>query len=367
MQKVDLLNNIGKIIVFLLVFFSFFLLTVKTQKKLPNRLFSIFLLLIAFDLSGLFLYEWFLKNLYLEILRISSSLLQMPLFYLYVLSVCYADFTLKSKHFLHILLFIAFYFIFLNIPVRGDGILLFEIAGEIQYAFYIIAILLALKKYKKIYLENYTNADTINYKWLLQMTLVFLTAHLFVVSKMILNLTQNKDAIILSNIVVSISALSVTSWIVLKALYQPQLFRGIEIKLEPVETILQEENKIHNIEINAEISQKIETLKNYMREKEPFLEPALTIQELASQIDLPQKELSVLINHHIGQHFFDFVNDYRIQKAMKILQDPTKTAFTVLEILYEVGFNSKSSFNTAFKKHTNQTPTEYRKHSLSTK
>lgn len=159
MQEVDLLNNIGKIIVFLLVFFSFFLLTVKTQKKLPNRLFSIFLLLIAFDLSGLFLYEWFLKNLYLEILRISSSLLQMPLFYLYVLSVCYADFTLKSKHLFHTLLFIAFCFIFQNIPVLGDGILLFEIAGEIQYAFYIIAILLALKKYKKIYLENYTNAD----------------------------------------------------------------------------------------------------------------------------------------------------------------------------------------------------------------
>ncbi|WP_310377445.1 AraC family transcriptional regulator, partial [Flavobacterium sp.] len=227
--------------------------------------------------------------------------------------------------------------------------------------------LLALKKYKKIYLENYTNADTINYKWLLQMTLVFLTAHLFVVSKMILTLTQNKDVIILSNIVVSISALAVTSWIVMKALYQPQLFRGIEIKLEPVETILQEENKIDNIEINAEISQKIETIKKFMREKEPFLVPTLTIQELASQIDLPQKELSVLINHHIGQHFFDFVNEYRIQKAMKILQTPTKKEFTVLEILYEVGFNSKSSFNTAFKKYTNQTPTEFRKRSLSTK
>ena len=71
-------------------------------------------------------------------------------------------------------------------------------------------------------------------------------------------------------------------------------------------------------------------------------------------------DLSVLINHHLNQHFFDFINEYRIQKAMQILKNPSKKKLTILEILYEVGFNSKSSFNTAFKKHTNQTPTEFR-------
>ena len=66
-------------------------------------------------------------------------------------------------------------------------------------------------------------------------------------------------------------------------------------------------------------------------------------------------------NHNLNQHFFDFVNEYRIKKAMEILADASKNHLTVLEILYEVGFNSKSSFNTAFKKYTKQTPTEYRK------
>ena len=98
-----------------------------------------------------------------------------------------------------------------------------------------------------------------------------------------------------------------------------------------------------------------------MVEKEPFLEPSLTIQELAHQVNIPVRDLSVLINHHINQHFFDFVNEYRVKKAMTILKDPTKKEVTDLEILYEVGFNSKSSFNTAFKKHTGNTPTEYRK------
>ena len=72
------------------------------------------------------------------------------------------------------------------------------------------------------------------------------------------------------------------------------------------------------------------------------------------------RDLSVLINQDLNQHFFDFVNEYRIKKAMSILGDTTKYHLTVLKILYDVGFNSKSSFNTAFKKHTGTTPTQYR-------
>ena len=58
---------------------------------------------------------------------------------------------------------------------------------------------------------------------------------------------------------------------------------------------------------------------------------------------------------------FDFVNEFRIKEAMNILKDTSKSKLTILEILYEVGFNSKSSFNTAFKKHTGKTPTQHRK------
>ena len=82
--------------------------------------------------------------------------------------------------------------------------------------------------------------------------------------------------------------------------------------------------------------------------------------QTARQLDMPVRELSLLINRLLNQHFFDFVNSFRIRKAMEMLKDPGKKEFTVLEILYEVGFNSKSSFNTAFKKYTQLTPTQYR-------
>ncbi|MFC2101528.1 helix-turn-helix domain-containing protein [Bacteroidota bacterium] len=65
-------------------------------------------------------------------------------------------------------------------------------------------------------------------------------------------------------------------------------------------------------------------------------------------------------NHDLNQHFFDFGNGYRIRKAMEMFVDPGKKEVTVLEILYDIGFNSKSSFNTAFKKYTQLIPAECR-------
>ncbi|MDW8550073.1 helix-turn-helix domain-containing protein [Epilithonimonas ginsengisoli] len=160
------------------------------------------------------------------------------------------------------------------------------------------------------------------------------------------------------HILAGTSFLLAACWFILKALNYPELFRRIDSTLQPTKDfadILEVENKTEETK-----KIRIEQLKNFMVEKEPFLEPSLTIQELADQLNIPVRELSVLINHHLNQHFFDFVNEYRVKKAMTILRDASKKEVTVLEILYEVGFNSKSSFHTSFKKHTNQTPTAFR-------
>ena len=98
-----------------------------------------------------------------------------------------------------------------------------------------------------------------------------------------------------------------------------------------------------------------------MQENEPYLDSNLSIYDLAKQLDVPARELSVSINHTLNKHFFDFINEYRIKKAMDLIQNSSDEKLTILEILYEVGFNSKSSFNTAFKKHTGITPTEFKR------
>jgi len=375
MDRLILLQGIAKISVFVSLLMAFFLYTVKTENKLANRLFAWFFIVSAIDLSGFFVFEYIQDFLNLVIFRWTICLLAMPLFYLYVLAVCYSDFRLKWKHSLHLLPIIVVNLVFLprfylgmnkellNSIDQMPEIYFIQILIEFQYVFYIVSAFLVLKQYKEIYLENYANPSSLTYKYLFQMTIVFLVAHCLVALKNVLRYSDYRQVFLWLNVVVGTVALFITCWLVMKALNHPELFRGINSKLKLTKDILPEIND-NTIEVkehyNEVIDEQILNLKQYMTDKEPFLDPSLTIQELANQIDIPVRDLSVLINHKMDQHFFDFVNEYRIQKAMTILKDESKNDLTVLEILYEVGFNSKSSFNTSFKKYTNLTPTAYR-------
>ncbi|MGH7597754.1 MAG: helix-turn-helix domain-containing protein, partial [bacterium] len=91
-----------------------------------------------------------------------------------------------------------------------------------------------------------------------------------------------------------------------------------------------------------------------------FTNSDLKLQDLAQKLDIPAHHLSQIINEKLGQNFFDFLNQYRVQEAKKHLADPEKQPYTILSIALEVGFNNKASFNTAFKKHTGMTPSYFR-------
>jgi AraC-like DNA-binding protein len=380
MDKLGFLDSVARIAVFVSLLLALFLLTVKTENKLANRLFACFIIFSAIDFSGLMDYSFPLEYINIDLFRSTVCLLEMPLIYLYVLAVCYSDFRLKWKHLIYTLPFVVMNFVLMPRVYLKSGaekqfilehystmfeIYFFQILIEFQYWFYIVSIFLVLRKYKRIYLENYTNPSTSTYKWLFQMNCVFVVMHSITASKNLLRYTASRDVFLWGNVLMIVMALSVICWFIMKALNHPELFRGINSSLQLTKEFLSTEKEEvkapKTIEVEDKfISSQIATLKQYMEEKEPFLDPSLTIQELSNQIEIPVRDLSVLINHHINQHFFDFVNEYRIQKAMHILKDQTKSQLTVLEILYEVGFNSKSSFNTSFKKYTNLTPTAYR-------
>lgn len=384
MDKTNILNTITLITIFVMLLLAFFLLSVNAKNKLSNRLFAGFLLLTTFDLTSFLTGNYFETNLNFEIFRMTISLLIMPVFYLYVKAVCYSDFRLKSKHLLLLIPFVVANLVFIPrfyLATATESISIYEhfkqmteirffyILGELQYAFYIILVFIILKKYKEIYLENYTNANNSSYKWLFQMTVFFLIAHCIVLFKSLIRYTDYNVLLNSSNAIIGAVALLISCWFVLKALNNPELFKGVDANMLLVNEALNMKGIVTAKETSetpksAEIALQIELVKKHVLENEPYLEPSLTIQELAKQVSIPVRDLSVLINHHMNQHFFDFVNEFRIQKAMQILKDASKSKHTVLEILYEVGFNSKSSFNTAFKKHTNQTPTEFKNTSL---
>ncbi len=348
MTNAELINDIGKIIVFLMILLSVFLITVKSTKRVSNYLFAAFLLVTAFDFTGMFLLE--ISNNTLNSLKIASVLLQMPLYYLYVQSVCYFNFKLERKHLLHALLFLAVFVLLFRTTVSDRSYNIFQILAKAQYYCYIIAVFFTLSHFKKLYQENYSTNHKNTNKWLFQITILFLIGNCFVLFRAFILPKQNSILLANLNLLISVFALFVICWFVLKALYQPKLFLGVDKNLTTLKRV---EN------LTTETEQSLRLLSEYMDTEKPYLDPELNLQKLAIGIHLPEKQLSQLINKHIGKHFFDYVNEFRINDAKTLLKE--QTDLTVLEILYGVGFNSKSSFYTAFKKETHQTPTTYRK------
>ncbi|KFF21362.1 helix-turn-helix domain-containing protein [Chryseobacterium sp. JM1] len=339
------INDLGKIIVFLFLLLSVFLITAKSERKLPDYLFAAFLLASVIDFSGLFLSPP--ESKIIKGGKLASVLLQMPLYYLYVNSACYYNFKLQKKHLLHGLPFLFVFCFFSVTGISEQGYKVFDVISIIQYYFYIIAVFVLLRNFRKLYQENYSSNHHLTYKWLMQTTVLFLIGNIFVLIRGFVG----NDSPIYNYLFTftSVFVLFVITWFVLNALYRPNLFAGINKDLVPV----QSDNEV------KEQPEQLKSLLQFMETEKPYLDDKLTLQKLAEQISLPEKQLSLLINQHTGKHFFDFINEFRINDAKTLLKEQSQ--LTVLEVLYEVGFNSKSSFYTAFKKETNLTPTDYRK------
>lgn len=370
-------------IVFVSFLFAAFLLTMKSEKYTSNMLIALFLIFNAQDSSAIFSYFVYPNFPGWGMLMNSTVLFIMPLLYLYIHSIIYSDFRLKPRDLIHCVPFIINAIVFIpryyavdfdqkwvylnaNIIERMAEVKFSYIFVHLQIASYLIASFLAIRKYKLLLLENYSNASMFNHNWLYTIILIFAIQSVLAAVKNVFLFLHIEKIYEFTLLLTALLMLGFICWLVLKALQSPELFRGIDSNLQVVRTQMNIQNPVEtNIDQSsekrdAENQKKIDLLEKFMIDQKLYLDASLTMYDLSKHLNMPVRELSILINHDLDQHFFDFVNGYRIRQAMELLRDPDKKEYTVLEILYDVGFNSKSSFNTAFKKHTNQTPTEYR-------
>mgnify|MGYP000072937062 CR=1 FL=1 len=105
-------------------------------------------------------------------------------------------------------------------------------------------------------------------------------------------------------------------------------------------------------------------LMEIMQEKQLYLDGELTLPGLAEAAGLTTHQVSQVINGQMNQNFFSFVNNYRIQLAKRMLLDPKTSAMPIVELAFEVGFQSKSAFYEAFKRVANMTPTQFKRTGL---
>ena len=105
----------------------------------------------------------------------------------------------------------------------------------------------------------------------------------------------------------------------------------------------------------------LQALLDHLSENKPYLDPELTLRALAEQIGLQANQLSWLINDQLDKNFNDLINSYRIEHFKSLTKDPSNSDITILGLAYDSGFNSKTTFNTSFKKETGQTPRQFMK------
>ncbi len=368
-------NVLFVLIVFQLLFLGIFLFSRQIGKPISNKLLGLFFLTIALNLFDVFLLQTGIYFSHPGLAGLGSCLplLFGPLLYFYTRSIVYQDFSVSTKSLVHFLPFLVIFccteIYYQNQPIETQERILISLSEHripafisdistlifLQFLGYAIASLRLVSLYKKMAGQRFSNPKYTDVSWLYS-TLIFFILIIIIsaLNGLLAQTPFSKYYLVAFNAVVVLLLLFVMQ-VMMKALSRPYFF-SFGDNFDPVEPAakMTEDEK-------REKEATIQTLLILMKRDKPYLEPELTLEQLASRLSLKPRTLSQAINDILRQNFFDFVNHYRIDEAKNLLTNPKDKKITVLEILYQVGFNSKSSFNTLFKKYTGLTPTEFRK------
>lgn len=366
------------LLIFQLLLLSLFLFTQRNRAPITNQLLGAFFLSICFNLLDVFLLRTGLYFTYPLCAGWGSCIpfLFGPLLYFFTQSVIYADFTLTLRRCVHFLPFLVFFFVteglYLQLPRADMERLLADLQHQrfavgfawvsglvlLQFLLYSLLSLREVVRYKKATGQLSSNPRTTDVSWLYFMLIFFIAVMIAATFNSLLAQTAlAKYYLLIFNLII-LAVLIFVLRVLLKALQRSNYFSFKIAEALPASVL----NKVESSP--AEMDEREEIVKKaiaFMNTSKPYLKPELTLDELSAMLSLKPRALSQAINDIQKQNFFDFVNRYRIEEATRLLTDPVDKKVTVLEILYEVGFNSKSSFNTLFKKYTGFTPTEYRK------
>ena len=364
----SLISFLSFLIAFQLLFVGLFLITHKKGNRRNNILLGTIFILIAWNMGDLTLqmngvvFKWE----FLQHIDDGFFLLYGPIFYLYAQGVIFRDFKLSSGNLLHLIPYLLLTILLLSLRkltsvtseeiIKNDLPWQFYLLSALMYAHFFVYLGLTYKslwKYRKIIKNKYSQIDQINLDWL---SFSLNTFGLLTFVSLIHNfiaLAKNRSVFMVTLVLLLIFIFYFVNKVILKGLRQPEIFAGITQN---------ETSKYLGSNLTpSQIEEYKKQLLALLRTEKPFLDPQVSIADLSEKLSVSKKHLSQVINQSFNKSFFDFINTYRIQEVQQILKESKDDKLTVLEAMYEAGFNSKSSFNTAFKKETGQTPTEFRK------
>jgi AraC-like DNA-binding protein len=320
---------------------------------------------------------WESRHPYTFLLEISSAMvfLHGPLLYLYTQAITSPGIRFQKSVLIHLIPFGVYLLLALPYIVKGtlapvpatfrDALAMVKLAGVF---FYGILILRARKRYILQAQHSLSSLDRVQLDWIRFLVYgVFLLACIGLISEGLKFMqwieTSYEDKTV--NIALSILIIilgyygfrQTAVFIPAPAKISLSVHTETEVPLPPVTG-----SKYQRSGLDAEKSKLLaQHLSAYMDGKKTFTDPELSLDILAEQMSVPSNHLSQVINEQFGQHFWDFVNEYRVKRIQEEIAKGTHHKLTLLAIALDAGFNSKASFNRAFKKFTGKTPTEYLK------
>lgn len=273
------------------------------------------------------------------------ALLWGPSFFLYVNSICNQERPKNRKVLYHFIPFLFYNIYFIGIhPLFSSLIHVLKYIIDMQVIGYLAASMWVFNKLKKDTSRRHTLEANDTLKWLRYVIFGYLATciidDIFIRFFVII---PSISSYVLSSIPFSIYL----SGLLYKGLLHQQIF--VSKKKYSNSTLT---------ETNAKSIQ--DKLLTYIETDKPHLNPEITIKELAKSIKTNERHLSQIINEYNQQHFYDFINSFRIEDAKQMLLDKSNNK-NITQIMYDVGFNSKAAFNKAFKKSTGITPSQYKK------
>jgi AraC-like DNA-binding protein len=228
---------------------------------------------------------------------------------------------------------------------------------------YMAVTFIRLKSYERQTKNYYSDFQRASVAWLkkvLAISLIFMGGWNIGFWIILLGIRRHFENGIYINFFLFMTIIFITAYYIAN---QPELFRdSVEMKeaLSPTSENGKRKYARQNI---SEATQKkyLHELEEFIRSEKPYLNENLTIKDLALMTKIPVHHLSIVINNRKRINFYAFINEYRVNEAIRMLdENPDITDASILSIAFRAGFNSKSTFNDAFKKVTGKTPSEYR-------
>lgn len=289
--------------------------------------------------------------------------------YLYVRSITQQSFALDSKklgHFIPIAVGIVWLAVF-NIDTRAliwfrDPSTPFSSSLAVNFIWaavkivplaYVVAAVLKVRKYVAQLENQYSNFSSTEPGWLSVLTYGFLFS--WSLTLLVHIIAEFADASIADTFGITDNYVG---FILINALFTYSVVYAHQLLATKPEAIKEEKTD------EKVTSQAIEKVQTGMEVQKLYLKHNLNIEEFSKRVDLPVKDVSAVINKHYGTNFFEFMNKYRVEEAKRLLLDEKCAEMTVLDILLQAGFNSKSAFHRFFNRLVGVSPTEFRKQAL---